>query len=169
MPDSELHPAQLPLDMLLAKCEFKRTRASGPGGQHRNKVETAVVATHAPSGIKGQASERRSQDANREVAIFRLRLNLALQLRTPPASKPSDLWQARSRGGKIAINSQHADFPAILAEALNVIEECEYDVQEASQKLGISTSQLLKLLKIDSDAMRYCNQQRHNRGLFRLK
>ena len=37
-----IHPAALPFDALLKECEVRRLRRSGPGGQHRNKVETAV-------------------------------------------------------------------------------------------------------------------------------
>ena len=47
-------------------------RASGPGGQHRNKVETAVRMTHPPSGIVVTATEGRSQARNRAVAFRRL-------------------------------------------------------------------------------------------------
>ncbi|MCY2992774.1 MAG: peptide chain release factor-like protein [Planctomycetota bacterium] len=53
-----IHPAALAIDQLLRECQIVRTRRSGPGGQHRNKVETAVVITHLPSGVKGEASER---------------------------------------------------------------------------------------------------------------
>lgn len=46
--------------------------ASGPGGQHRNKVETGVRLHHRPSGITVTAVERRSQHANREAAYERM-------------------------------------------------------------------------------------------------
>ncbi len=47
-------------------------RSSGPGGQHVNKVSTAVTLRHRPSGLAVTAQDSRSQSANRELARTRL-------------------------------------------------------------------------------------------------
>ncbi|MBV9690198.1 MAG: peptide chain release factor-like protein [Ktedonobacteraceae bacterium] len=57
-------------------CDVQFFIATGPGGQHRNKVETGVRLTHRPSGISVTAAERRSQHANREAAFARMAQHL---------------------------------------------------------------------------------------------
>jgi protein subunit release factor A len=62
---------------LLAQCDVETFRASGPGGQHRNRRESGVRLRHRPTGIVVTATERRSQHQNRAVALDRLRAKLA--------------------------------------------------------------------------------------------
>src|SRR3954447_2228019 len=101
------HPADLAPDKLLAACLVRRQRRSGPGGQHRNKVETAVVLVHQPTGIRSEATEERSQAANQQMAIHRLRVKLALQLRSNMETgcdrSVSPLWRSRLRTRKVSI------------------------------------------------------------------
>ncbi len=165
------HPATLPLEELLEQCETRRERRSGPGGQHRNKVETAVVLVHRPTAVKGEASERRSQTQNQVVALRRLRVNLALQVRTPPGESrvPSVLWQSRCRSSRIAVSETHDDFPALLAEALDVLQHCDWDLKETAAALAVTTSQLVKFFKIEPRAILRINQQRQQAGLPRFR
>lgn len=57
---------------LLRDCEVETYRGSGPGGQHRNKTESAVRMTHVPTGIVRVATEHRSQLRNRLLALERI-------------------------------------------------------------------------------------------------
>ena len=65
-------PYDLDRESLEAICELSFLRGSGPGGQHRNKVETAVRLVHPPSGVVIVSAEHRSQLKNREAAFERL-------------------------------------------------------------------------------------------------
>ncbi len=69
-----IHPRRFATDLATLEKEVvvEPYRAPGPGGQRKNRKETAVRLTHPPSGITVVASERRSQAQNREVAFARL-------------------------------------------------------------------------------------------------
>lgn len=171
MDPADSHPAALPIDLLRRQCEVRFTRRSGPGGQNRNKVETAVVLRHQQTGIGAEASERRTQGENLAAALLRLRLNLALQIRHPvsPTDPPSALWVSRCRGGKLNINPGHDHFPGILAEALDRLSICDLDPKAAAACLGCSTSQLIKLLKLEPRALGQVNLGREKRSLHPLQ
>lgn len=165
------HPSSLPESKLLEDCEIQRTRASGPGGQHRNKTETAIQITHLPTGLKALAYERRSQEENRKAAVFRLRLTLAALHRTvvSPIVVPSKLWESRCIKGKLSCNDQHKDFPSMIAEAMNAVDAKCFDVRVAAAALGCSTSQLVRFIAKAPDAFNAMNAGREKSGLRRLK
>jgi len=165
------HPAAIDPDELLKDCTIGRDRTRGPGGQHRNKVETGVFITHKPTGIKARGTEMRSQIKNKQRAIFRLRVRLALRYRTIPpipGYQPSALLAERLRQQKkkLVVNPKHQDFPAILAEVLDVVVALGGDVKKASEYLGIvSSSQFVKFLKTQREALTVVNAARKERGL----
>jgi peptide chain release factor len=56
----------------LEEVRWETMRASGPGGQHVNRTESAVRVTHLPTGVQATAMEERSQHRNRKLALARL-------------------------------------------------------------------------------------------------
>ncbi len=91
------------LKQLLRECDVETYRASGPGGQHRNKTESAVRMTHRPTGIKRVATEHRSQLRNRELAITRIWRALEARRRKPKpriATRPGKAAKVARLEGK---------------------------------------------------------------------
>jgi RF-1 domain len=160
MTDPAEHPAALDPKAFALQCATRFTRRSGPGGQNRNKVETAVIVVHRPTGLGAEAAERRSQAENLKTALFRLRVNLAIQVRRPFRDAPSLLWISRCRGGRIVVSPSHDDFPALLAEAIDALDASTYDVKTAASALGCSASQLIKFLKSEPRAFQVVNERR---------
>ena len=106
----EFRYADIPSDPrdLAKDCEISFFRASGPGGQHRNKTETAVRVVHLPTGTIAVATEERSQTRNRETAFERLLEKLVRKLKprkprrktkVPRSAKESRL-EAKGRQGR---------------------------------------------------------------------
>ncbi|MEW5743232.1 MAG: peptide chain release factor-like protein [Myxococcota bacterium] len=91
-PQEAQRAAALSDEALLSECDERFFVAGGPGGQHRNKTETAVRLTHRPTGLVVTATERRSQLMNRGEALERLRRVLVKLSRVPEkriATRPS--------------------------------------------------------------------------------
>ena len=61
-------------DLNEADIDYQAMRASGPGGQHVNKTDSAVRAHHRPTGLVTTAQEQRSQHANRKLARLAIML-----------------------------------------------------------------------------------------------
>ncbi len=69
-----------------SQVRFEFSRASGPGGQHVNRTETAVRVVYKPTGTSAQSSSERSQHLNRQLALAKL----ASVIRTQAAGEQSD-------------------------------------------------------------------------------
>ncbi|MCU0711629.1 MAG: peptide chain release factor-like protein [Pirellula sp.] len=164
-----IHPTTLSEADLEQECSLSFRRASGPGGQNRNKVETAVQITHTPTGHSGQASERRSQGENRQVAMHRLRVILAIQVRTVPCDTAQTVVSKYIHGGRLAISVENWDWPTVLAELLNRIAAHQWQLGPIAESLQTSSTQILKSLAREPVALAYLNKHRTSQGLTPLK
>lgn len=169
----EVHPAQKTSEDFEKEVSIQATRSRGPGGQHRNRVATAIRATHEPTGIQAMATERRSQLENKLEALFRLRVKLALVHRMPledadfmppGAYEPSEEWVSRLRGSKIKVNPTHEDFPSVLAEVLDRLHLEDDDLGRTAIAFRVSNSQLIKFLATEPAALHALNERRKAKG-----
>ena len=87
---STIHPAKL------SGVTFEAMRASGPGGQHVNKTESAVRATHKPSEFVATAREERSQVMNKKLALARLAGLLTAGNTAALEDATRDRWQTQN-------------------------------------------------------------------------
>ncbi len=155
-------------DVLLRQCAIDCYRASGPGGQKRNKTSSAVRLRHAPTGLMATASEERSQHLNKARALRRLRAAIALEVRTADmhmGTQPSELFRSylTATGAiKVALRNEH--YWHVVAEVLDVIGSCQTRVREAAQCLGVSTAHLVKFLAGHPKVWERVNQMRAESG-----
>jgi RF-1 domain len=154
-------------DQLLAQCAVDTYRASGPGGQKRNKTSSAVRLRHLPSGLLVIAEESRSQHENKAKALRRIRRGLYLELREPiPASivDHSDFAPARGSDGRLHLSAKDPRFWPAAGIVLDVLAGLEARVAEAAEALGISTGNLIDFLQTDPKLWQAANQMRARFG-----
>ena len=97
--DTHREYSAIDLETLRREVVVETYRAPGPGGQRKNRKETAIRLTHIPTGLTVVASERRSQAMNREIAFERLlkRLNELNRARKPRIGTKPPLGAVRAQ------------------------------------------------------------------------
>lgn len=161
------HEVLLTDDQLVAECDVGRLRRGGPGGQHRNKVETAVRIEHRPTGVVAEANETRSQERNRREAIARLRLSLALSVRSAniPNADLAAIWHEHRRGDRMPTTANSKSGPSLAAHVFDELAEFHFDVGDAATALKVTKSQLFKFLKSNGQVWQALNTARAAAGL----
>lgn len=157
---------------LLAQCEVDTYRASGPGGQKRNKTSSAVRLRHGPTGLLVIAEESRSQHENRARAVRRLREAIALTQRRPaiPGEPPPPfLSEALARNPGLRVNPRHEDYFRIVQHVLDAMATAGGSVATVAAAIGVSTGQLVRFLQCDCKLWAQANRIRADFGLPALK
>src|SRR4051794_2872471 len=149
---------------LLEQCEVDTYRASGPGGQKRNKTSSAVRLRHPPSGLIVIAEESRSQHENRARALKRLRQAFYLKVREPLAAdgladRP-ELKAIRTAAGRLDVGRKDARFWPAAGLILDVLEALAARVSDTARSLGCSTGNLIALLQADPKLWEQANHLR---------
>ena len=167
------HPSVIDQAKLLEQCELRTQRRSGPGGQHRNKTSSGVFLTHLATGIVGEATERRSQAQNRDVALTRLRYLLATEIRTPSPldadtvnSDPAESGlRNRFQNSAFRLNDNNHEKPGLLALVLNDLWIAGGQPSLITEIWSVSTSRIVHLIRSHGPSLTWVNRLRahHNR------
>ena len=94
-----------------ADLEWDTFRASGAGGQHVNKTESAVRVTHRPSGVIVECQEGRSQHKNREIAMQKLFARLYELQQEQHTSQMTDLRRSLVVSGDRSAKIRTYNYP----------------------------------------------------------
>jgi hypothetical protein len=150
-------------EQILKHCRWEAFRASGPGGQKRNKTSSAIRLVHLPTQIAAIANESRSQAANRASALRRLRHRMTLELRSPVdldhfVVPPwfTDLCKA----DRLHLSPKSQHYLPAMGLLLDVITACEGSVSVAAKRLGLSTGNLARFFQHDEKMMAHLNTLR---------
>jgi hypothetical protein len=156
---------------LLADCEVDTLRASGPGGQKRNKTESAVRLRHRPTGLIAIAEESRSQAENKTRALRRLRKMLAVRVRAAvdPEDAPEAVTAAIDRKGRLDVGKRDVRYLPAVAAVLDVLAAHEGVLGDSAKQLGVTTGNLSSFITDDEDVMVEANRIREHFGLRPLR
>lgn len=151
-------------EQLLDQCDVDTYRASGPGGQKRNKTSSAVRLRHTPSGLIVIAEESRSQHENKAKALRRLRRALYLKRRDP---QPNEGWlahpdfrNARNAEGRLDLGRKDPRFWPAAGVVLDVLHAVAGRVSEAAEALGVGTANLVAFLAVEPKVWEEVNHLR---------
>jgi len=139
---------------LLSHCRQESFVATGNGGQKRNHTNTAIRLVHQPSGLVVTDCETRSQQRNRELALSKLRHEIAVKIRGPHLPPPDP-----------HMNLNNPRYPLLAAWLMDAVTESGLDLKTAAAATGLTRTGLLKLLSRDAGLWQYFCGLRKQAGL----
>lgn len=168
--------ANLSDDLLLRECEVDTYRASGPGGQKRNKTSSAVRIRHLASQLMVIAEESRSQHENKAKALKRLRKAFYLKIREPLNFGTGNGWLATNNQilpaldahGRLSVGPKSLAFLPAVGVLLDLLELCQARVSDVAKALGITTASVVGFMKQDDKVWEALNQIRQKHGQHQL-
>ncbi|MBU0641237.1 MAG: peptide chain release factor-like protein [Planctomycetes bacterium] len=150
---------------LLSECAVHTYRASGPGGQKRNKTSSAVRLHHHPSGLIAKATESRSQHENKARALRRLREMLAISVRLPPPDEIAWPNGVQIVGHRLAVGPKNPAINLVIGLVLDVFASHGGRLAETAKQLGVTSSSLQRFLLEHTKAWAEVNRLREAAGL----
>jgi hypothetical protein len=141
-------------EQLVQQCSVDAYRASGPGGQKRNKTSSAIRLRHQPTGLIVIAEESRSQHENRVRALQRLRRELALRVRDPWTPARADL----------SLGRKDRRFWAAAALVLDALDAHCGRVKDTASAFEVTTAQLIEFFRIEPRLWQRANEIRRGHG-----
>jgi len=155
-------------DVLLRDCHFEIFRGPGPGGQKRNKTSNAVRLVHTPTKITVVAGESRSQAENKDRAVKRLKLRIAIDIRhaiDPRFWEPPAWFAKATQAGRLAISHHNEHYPRTAAIVLDLLNSQRGSVGNAAKLLGVTTSSVVKFLAAEPSLWAAANLIRKSASL----
>jgi hypothetical protein len=153
---------------LVAACNVHTYRASGPGGQKRNKTSSAVRLRHRPTGLTVVATESRSQHENRARAVRRLREAIALNVRRSVDLEhfvlPEAVQACLTRDGRLHVGRRDERYLPAVQAILDLLVATEGRVRDAAQLLELPTAMLSAFLTRDGKLLAEANRIRRTHG-----
>jgi len=134
---------------LLKLCETQAYKGSGPGGQHRNKTNSGVKVKLINVGIESYSCDDRSSHINKILALKKLRLKIALQIREEPALQIPFAFPGMD--GRISADNKL--YPEFIADVLDRIKAAGGDLGEAAKMWNLSKSALNKIILADKKVL----------------
>jgi len=146
-------------DELVRLCEFIPFKATGRGGQKKNKSSSAVRLVHKPTDIAVTASKSRCQHTNRKMALNKLRYHIAFEVRCDTSPELTTM----------EMSPNNKKFYLWVAFIFDLLHRHHFAVSNCAKEIDISTSRLIKLLARDDTVWQQVNSQRKALNLTPLK
>jgi len=152
-------------DTLCRYCTFEFFKGSGPGGQHRNKVSSAVRVKLEALGLAAEDCSERTQHRNRSRALEKLRRAIVISIRKPLAGAAGGGEDDASSGIPFECSIRNPRYHLFAALLLDRLEASGFDQRQVAEIYGVSPTALIRKTAADPVLWTWCQQRRRELGL----